>query len=101
MSTATIDTAEVVEVDEIAPLPPLQADMARMIQAGRLFYAPALGRWYDGDATEPIGRERGRALRAMRAAGLIVVPVRAVRDARRAVPVTLSEVALSRLSLTS
>lgn len=69
--------------------PPLQAEMAREIEAGRIFYAQSSARWFDGPGEDDlVRRERGRALRTMRGVGDIETTGRA--DQRRAQRVRLT-----------
>lgn len=84
------------------PFPPGQADAAREVDDGVVFYSSATGRWYRGDEGEDeIGGDRGRLLRSLRAAGCVAADPESMPDGRRARLMALTRTGRARLSATS
>lgn len=74
------------------PLPRTQAKMAELISRQQVSYNPNTARWYLGSGDGDLAvKGDGRALREMRAAGLLQVDMAATPDERGAYPVELTE----------
>lgn len=79
------------------PLPRTQARMAELIAAQRVNYNPDTAMWYLGSGDGDVAvKGDGRALREMRAAGLLVVKTSLTADERGAYPVELTELGEAR-----
>lgn len=93
---------EVVDAVRLRALPSTQNRLAALIVAGQVWYRPVSATWFvqadnGADPSATAQRGDGRALRTMRATGL--VEVGAERDARGAFRVALTEAGAERYRL--
>lgn len=85
----------VVDTVRMRALPSTQNRMASLIQQGQVFYRPTTATWFlqpehGADPMIEAIRGDGRALRTMRATGLIQVDDKASVDSRGAYPVIMT-----------
>lgn len=87
----------VVDAVRMRALPSTQNRLATLILRGEVFYRPVTATWYLGRAGDVRARGGdGRALRTMRATGLIRVCVEQDLDVREAYPVAMTDTGTER-----